>query len=113
MIVSNAELEAENVRLRDEAEEFRHKFWEERLRNSELQAKLDLVDLRFAKLDFTPGDVLIFKTDVMLTKEQMTQLRDRINEQVPVGIKWMLVTSGIGITKLRKKLKWKSAWEAK
>ena len=57
----------------------------------EIKQQIEKFDLRVAKLDLKPGDVLLFKTDFMLSKEQVMTLRKHLDEQVPLGVRTMLV----------------------
>jgi hypothetical protein len=61
----------------------------------------DDVLLRVAKLDPAPNDVLIFKTDFVLSKGQTQALRDLIAAMLPTERKFMLLTYGVQISKGR------------
>jgi hypothetical protein len=79
-----------------------------------LSGAKSLADLRFAKLDVSSDDFLLFKTDCLVTSEQATLLRKQIKAMLPLNTKFALLTYPISVMKLHKKdvpLDWNAAWE--
>jgi hypothetical protein len=49
-----------------------------------------------AKLDLHDGDIVVLRTDMMLTQEQLQYLRDRYRAEFP-GIKVVVLSAGLEI----------------
>jgi hypothetical protein len=61
---------------------------------------------RLAKLDLRPGDFVVLQTDLLLDKDQITALQARANEMLkPLKVKSMVLTGGLKIGILRKRIK--------
>jgi hypothetical protein len=79
---------------------------EARARNAEVLREIELSEVDVALLRLRPGDVLVFKTDLMLDKHQVQYLNDRIRENLEhAGLKdadFLFLSHGIDLTVVRK-----------
>jgi hypothetical protein len=50
------------------------------------------------RFELRPNQILIFRTDLMLDKEQASTLRDRLREMLPKDVQFALLTGGIDVT---------------
>jgi len=55
-----------------------------------------------AILEMKPGDTLVFRTDLMLTRPQVEEFRERLRQDFP-GIRTVIVTSGMSLAVVRDK----------
>jgi hypothetical protein len=52
---------------------------------------MDHLDLRIAKLELQPGDILLLKTSVKLAPRHLEQMNTIIREMVPPNVKTLLL----------------------
>lgn len=70
------------------------------------------LDITVAKLELLPGDFLLFKTEMLVSKQAAMDLRENIRRLLPPGVEFMLVTHGVGVTRVLAKdvpLEWRQA----
>lgn len=63
--------------------------------------KKQLGKFEIAKLELRPGDTLVLRTELHLTREQVEQLRSSAERQFP-GVKVAILTSGLSLAVLSK-----------
>lgn len=61
---------------------------------------VDITELQVAKLDMKPGDVLIVKSPVALTKEQWEALRESFKIALPKNTRVVFLTSSLELSVL-------------
>lgn len=64
--------------------------------------KLGITKFEVAKLELSPGDIIVLRTDLHLTMDQCRMLRERAQEQFP-GFRVAILTSGISLAVLSEK----------
>lgn len=70
--------------------------------------KLPPLDWRIAKLELRPGDMLVWQTDLILDKDQIAAIRDRLREQLaPLNMqnRVLVLSAGAKLAILRKREK--------
>ena len=55
-----------------------------------------------AKLETSPGDTLVVRTDLILTAAQVAELRERLRTFTPEGVELMILTHGLKLDVLKK-----------
>jgi hypothetical protein len=63
--------------------------------------KFTIAAMEIAKLELQPNDIVVLRTDFMLTKDQCFELRARAQEQFPAGTHIVILTSGLNLMVLR------------
>ena len=71
--------------------------------------KSGISKFEIAKLELRQGDILVLRTDLMLTEDQCTQLRDNAQKILGPGIKVLLLTAGFSLAVIQDK---RAAWGA-
>jgi len=64
--------------------------------------KLGFSKFEIAKLELREGDILVLRTDLILTREQAESLKARINDEIS-GVKVMVLTGGLSLAVLQDK----------
>jgi len=65
--------------------------------------KSGVTKFEIAKLELHPGDVLVLRTDLMLSAEQCTHLRDHAQREFGPDIKVVVLTAGLSLAVLQDK----------
>lgn len=56
-----------------------------------------------AKLELHRGDILVLRTDLFLTRDQVKELRKRAVQHFPKGIRIAILTAGLSLAVLQDK----------
>lgn len=62
--------------------------------------RFEITPFEIAKLDVQPGDIIVLRTDLLLTQDQCVQLKERAEEQF-TGFKVVVLTAGMSLAVLR------------
>jgi predicted type IV restriction endonuclease len=63
----------------------------------------DITKFEVAKLELHKGDILVLRTDQMLSKDKAVLLRKLATQSVPKGVKVMILAGGLSLAVLQDK----------
>ena len=66
-------------------------------------SEFNVSKFEIAKLELHDGDMIVLRTDLFLTREQVAHVRERATEQMPKGVKVVILTSGFSLAVLQDK----------
>lgn len=67
-----------------------------------MSENINLKELAVSKLELYPGDIVVFKAEVMLQNEQMVALLESFKGVFPENIKVLVLSPGIDISAVLK-----------
>ena len=63
----------------------------------------EITRFEIAKLELTPGDIVLIKTDMVLSREQAERLQKMVDDMVPRDVKVLVLSAGVTLEVLRDK----------